>query len=357
MKKICTLIALVLTFVMMFNVVPVYAADGSKDAVWEDFITRYESKYKDIVQSNSDSTQVKTSLDSTANSMIVNTIISHGDYVESNVSVTFTYSNGIISIETEDRDDISYESIEDAYVRLAIKVLAEKFNYDYSNVMRYMFSNTDFGYLIDDEGSCTDEYFSENNFTIQSDGIEFEMKPILACGMGFSSEEDEETEYAPYASFKVLKFDYVNGLKTYDNDYTYTLDGYGDVGYEFIEGANQKYDSSKDNVLRFRIDAEFLLFDKVYIDEKLVDSSNYTASEGSTIIEFKSDYAKKLSTGIHTLKVTFLDGEKVTTQFTVVQGTTNPKTGNEFGYKELLVVVALGGLAITMLRSKKKRYN
>ena len=49
-------------------------------------------------------------------------------------------------------------------------------------------------------------------------------------------------------------------------------------------------------------------FREVRVDDTVVDSSNYTITEGSTIVTFKESYLKSLSVGDHTLKVVSTDG-------------------------------------------------
>lgn len=49
-------------------------------------------------------------------------------------------------------------------------------------------------------------------------------------------------------------------------------------------------------------------FREVRVDDTVVDSSNYTITEGSTIVTFKESYLKKLSPGYHTLKIISEDG-------------------------------------------------
>ncbi len=49
-------------------------------------------------------------------------------------------------------------------------------------------------------------------------------------------------------------------------------------------------------------------FREVRVDDTVVDSSNYTITEGSTIVTFKESYMKKLSPGYHTLKIISEDG-------------------------------------------------
>lgn len=59
---------------------------------------------------------------------------------------------------------------------------------------------------------------------------------------------------------------------------------------------------------KFRADGGFNKFTGVKVDGEFVDSSNYTATEGSTIIEFKADYLETLDAGEHTVTVLFTDG-------------------------------------------------
>ena len=68
----------------------------------------------------------------------------------------------------------------------------------------------------------------------------------------------------------------------------------------------------------FRIDADYSLFtNKVYVDNKLVDSTNYNSKSGSTVITLKDEYLKTLSVGEHTLKVAFSDNGEAITKFII----------------------------------------
>ena len=49
-------------------------------------------------------------------------------------------------------------------------------------------------------------------------------------------------------------------------------------------------------------------FREVRVDDTVVDSSNYTLTEGSTKVTFKESYLKSLSVGDHTLKIVSTDG-------------------------------------------------
>lgn len=92
------------------------------------------------------------------------------------------------------------------------------------------------------------------------------------------------------------------------------------IEYKVIEGAEQTYTIKEDTEARFRIDADYSLFNnKVYVDNVLVDSSNYTSKSGSTIIVLNKDYVDTLAVGEHTLKVAFADGGEAETTFTIAK--------------------------------------
>ena len=141
---------------------------------------------------------------------------------------------------------------------------------------------------------------------------------------------------------------------------------------------------TEDTEARFRIDADYNLFNnKVYVDNVLVDSSNYTSKSGSTIIVLNKDYVDTLAVGEHTLKVAFADGGEAETTFTIARkaennnnnennnenntpsktenkeemkdNNLNPKTGDN-----IMLYVAIAGMsiiglgAITIITRKKK---
>ena len=132
------------------------------------------------------------------------------------------------------------------------------------------------------------------------------------------------------------------------------------IVYEVTEGANQEYTITKDNEAKFKINADFRMFDggKVYVDNELVDPKNYTAESGSTIITLKKEYVDKLSIGKHTLKVVFSDGGQATTLFNVAKTTVpveNPNTlDNVMIYivSGILSIIGITG-AITFYKRKQ----
>ncbi len=134
------------------------------------------------------------------------------------------------------------------------------------------------------------------------------------------------------------------------------------IVYEVTEGANQKYTITKNNEAKFKINADFRLFDggKVYVDNELVDPKNYTAESGSTIITLKKEFVDTLSVGEHTLKVLFNDGGEAITTFNVARVTVptdNPQTGDNIGFYILSGILSIVGLAGAGIFYRRKQTN
>lgn len=134
------------------------------------------------------------------------------------------------------------------------------------------------------------------------------------------------------------------------------------IVYEVTEGANQKYTITKNNEAKFKINADFRLFDdgKVYVDNELVDPINYTAESGSTIITLKKEFVDTLSIGEHTLKVVFNDGGEAITTFNVAKVTVptdNPNTGDNIGFYIISGILSIVGLAGAGIFYRRKQTN
>ena len=154
------------------------------------------------------------------------------------------------------------------------------------------------------------------------------------------------------------------------------------IEYKVIEGAEQTYTITEDTEARFKIDADYSLFNnKVYVDNVLVDSSNYTSKSGSTIIVLNKDYVDTLAVGEHTLKVAFTDGGEAETTFTIARKAennnnnenntpskpedkeemkdngSNPKTGDNIMLYVAIASMSIIGLGATTIVAKKKKMN
>ena len=134
------------------------------------------------------------------------------------------------------------------------------------------------------------------------------------------------------------------------------------IVYEVTEGANQKYTITKNSEAKFRINADFRLFDdgKVYVDNELVDPKNYTAESGSTIITLKKEFVDTLSVGEHTLKVLFNDGGEAIATFNVARVTVptdNPQTGDNIGFYIISGIISIVGLVGAGIFYRRKQTN
>ena len=80
--------------------------------------------------------------------------------------------------------------------------------------------------------------------------------------------------------------------------------------YELTNGDGTTYTSSYNGsgTKIARSNAPLNKFKEVRVDNAVVDSSNYTLTEGSTIITFKETYLQSLSVGEHILKIISTDG-------------------------------------------------
>ena len=141
-----------------------------------------------------------------------------------------------------------------------------------------------------------------------------------------------------------------------------TTGGGSTVVYNIIEGANGTWTQNSDGTLTVRADGVFSKFKGVEVDGKRIDSKNYTAMSGSTIVmsgstivTLSKDYLATLSVGRHTLTVLFNDGY-ASTNFTVNAVTPdNPQTGDHSGIVLAVAVLLVSGGALTVLGIAKKK--
>ncbi len=84
---------------------------------------------------------------------------------------------------------------------------------------------------------------------------------------------------------------------------------------KILDGANQEVDGTGD--VTIRANGEFANFDKLLMDDKEVDPSNYDKKEGSTIVTLKAAYVASLGAGAHTVSFVYKDGSAVKTTLTL----------------------------------------
>lgn len=133
-----------------------------------------------------------------------------------------------------------------------------------------------------------------------------------------------------------------------------------DTTYQIIGGANSSWTAGSSEGLTIRGNGEFSKFTGVKVDGKLLDQSNYTAKEGSTIITLKDSYLNTLSAGTHTVEILWTDGS-ASTAFTINANTSYkkddvPKTGDSTPIAWLFILAGLSGTGL-ILTGKKGRKN
>lgn len=88
--------------------------------------------------------------------------------------------------------------------------------------------------------------------------------------------------------------------------------------YKILDGADSKWSEDTNGNLMIRGNGEFSKFTCVKVDGSIIDASNYTAREGSTIITLKAEYLDTLAEGSHSFELVWTDGSAYTT-FTVAK--------------------------------------
>lgn len=255
-------------------------------------------------------------------------------------------------------------------------------------------------YKRDNEGLLATD--NESEAVIKIVGNKSENKAILtAVNVGTKKSEVFKGFHTKYTG-SALNYDGTDGgiinetrtdyytRYTYEFTFQYVKEEVSPKEYKFTEGANQTYTIDESKNATFKIDADYSLFtNKVYVDNKLVDSTNYDSKSGSTVITLKDEYLKTLSVGEHTLKVAFSDNGEAITKFTIKEKdeasedgkntennqnneqennnlinnnvqkdntNANPKTGdNVIVYAVSFIIALLGIIALIIVNNTKRK--
>lgn len=128
-------------------------------------------------------------------------------------------------------------------------------------------------------------------------------------------------------------------------------------------GANGTWQKGAKDGLSFTSNASYEHFQKVQVDGKDLDASNYTVKEGGTIVTLKAEYLETLSVGKHTLSIVS-DTGTATTEFTVkaaavTDDTQSPQTGDDSNIALWIAVLLAAGTALTgtAVYSRKRKYS
>lgn len=146
--------------------------------------------------------------------------------------------------------------------------------------------------------------------------------------------------------------------------------------YKVIEGENSSWIKNTDGTLTFRANGDFSEFLGIKVDGSWIDSENYIADSGSTVVTLKNEYLKTLSEDKHEITFVYKNGE-CSTSFEVKkpseeicensdtantegkeeqnENSLNPRTGdnNMLLWASLLSVSLMGMLEITIYDRKK----
>lgn len=125
-----------------------------------------------------------------------------------------------------------------------------------------------------------------------------------------------------------------------------------------IAGANGTWQKGVKDGLSFTSNAAYEHFQKVLVDKKELDASNYTVKEGSTIVTLKASYLETLSVGKHTLSIVSETGTAETnftiraaSTVTATNVTTNnagaPRTGDNSNIALWIATILVAGAALS----------
>jgi len=127
---------------------------------------------------------------------------------------------------------------------------------------------------------------------------------------------------------------------------------------EITNGADQTFEGED---LTITCSGEFAEFVGLEMDGVEVDTENYDAESGSTIVTLKAAYLASLDAGVHTLGFVYSNGEKAETTITIPEPeaevepeatSITPKTGdNIVVYVTLFVIATIG--TVVLVRRKK----
>ena len=100
------------------------------------------------------------------------------------------------------------------------------------------------------------------------------------------------------------------------------------TAYKVTKGDGGRYTVGSGKTLSFTANGPVRKFDYVQVNGKTIASSNYTVTEGSTIITLKSSYLDKLGYGKHKIQIFYTDGSTDVANFRIYVSGGNPFTGD-----------------------------
>lgn len=129
-----------------------------------------------------------------------------------------------------------------------------------------------------------------------------------------------------------------------------------------IKGANGIWHKGEKDGLSFTSNAAFADFQKIQVDGKDLDASNYTVKEGSTIVTLKPSYLDTLSAGRHTLSIVSSTGT-ASTEFTIMAAEVAdkeinlPQTGDNSNVAIWFALLIISACSLTGTIAYRRRKN
>lgn len=143
----------------------------------------------------------------------------------------------------------------------------------------------------------------------------------------------------------------------------------GEIALVILSGADQTYVIGSNENKTIRCNGDLNLFVELLLDGVRVDKSNYTLSEGSTIVTLKYEYLNTLAPGKHKVTLVYTYGS-IDTTLTVVEkaaetpdpGVSNnngnpnsPMTGAEAGFLAVFMLILFIGCGVLSVYPVKRR--
>lgn len=140
--------------------------------------------------------------------------------------------------------------------------------------------------------------------------------------------------------------------------------------YVIIDGGDSTYIYGREEGISIHVSGPLESFLNLLMDGEVVDASNYTLSDGSTIVDLNKEYLEGLSEGVHNISFVYNDGSEVTTTLTVKKepaaapdstttttpSVTNPQTNDSLARDFVILAfstIGLIGVAVCLGKTLK----
>ncbi len=132
------------------------------------------------------------------------------------------------------------------------------------------------------------------------------------------------------------------------------------TAYKITKGDGGRCTVGSGKTLSFTANGPVRKFDYVQVNGKTIASSNYTVTEGSTIITLKSSYLDKLGYGKHKIQIFYTDGATDVANFRIYMNGGNPFTGDNthmlFFAGIMMTSLLCMGMMVMFVAKKKGKY-